>query len=354
MNPQIPVPDPIPAPAWIFHILGAALFMLHILMINVLIGGTLIALVARLRRAAGVTTLTDGLARKLPVVFALGITLGVAPLLFLQVIYGHLFYTSSILMGTFWIVIIPLIILGYYAAYVHAKSIRPMLATAAIACTACVLLYVAFMLVNNNLLMMQPAKWTEYFSGRNGTLLDFPDPTLIPRYLHFLAASVAIAGLASAWVWKIRAGRGIPASEKVVERGLYLFGVATIVQIADGLWFLFSLRRDFMMGFLGGEPVATIGIWTGFLCAIGALAAAFARQFYPTLIMIALTLVAMVFTRDALRLMYLRDVFDLSSLHVHPQYGVLLLFGLVLLIGLACVAWMMKAGFRTTPGRSAQ
>jgi len=46
--------------------------------------------------------------------------LGVAPLLFLQVLYGRLFFTSSILMAGFWLAVVPLLIVAYYCAYVVA------------------------------------------------------------------------------------------------------------------------------------------------------------------------------------------------------------------------------------------
>ena len=47
-------------------------------------------------------------------------TLGVAPLLFVQVLYGRVFFTSSILMAWFWLAIVPLVILAYYGAYLLA------------------------------------------------------------------------------------------------------------------------------------------------------------------------------------------------------------------------------------------
>ena len=58
-------------------------------------------------------------AKKLPVMIALGINMGVPPLLFLQVVYGNLFYSSSVLMAVYWILIIPLLILAYYGTYIH-------------------------------------------------------------------------------------------------------------------------------------------------------------------------------------------------------------------------------------------
>ncbi|HSQ76103.1 MAG TPA: hypothetical protein VLT13_11125 [Bacteroidota bacterium] len=353
-SPLIPLPDVIPAPAWLFHVLDVALFSLHILLINVILGGSLILLFSRFGKADEESPAFSALATKLPVSFALGINLGVAPLLFLQVIYGHLFYSSSILLGVFWIVIIPLLIIAYYAAYVHAKTKRTPLATAAIAVASVILLYVSFIFVNNILTMMQPETWSAYFVNRTGTILLFSDQTLIPRYLHFLVASIAVAGLASATVWAIRKKRGSEGADGKIRHGLRIFGYATIAEVAIGLWFLIALKRDIMLQFMGGDLTATIVFALGFLCGIGAIATAFGNNYRATLSMAILTILAMVITRDQLRSMYLQGSFDPASLQVNPQYGVLILFLVILAIGLASVAWMLKAGFRAPSGRTQQ
>lgn len=122
----IPIPDIIPAPAWIFLVLDILLFGLHILLINTALGSMLILLFQSLKRneAFHQTLNRDGIVGKIPTLFALGINFGVAPLLFMQVIYGHLFYTSSVLMATYWILIIPSLISAYYGVYILAKRNR--------------------------------------------------------------------------------------------------------------------------------------------------------------------------------------------------------------------------------------
>ena len=353
-SPLLPAPDVIPAPAWLFHVLGTTLFTLHILLINIILGGSAIMLFRRFSSAGEAPPFSDALAHKLPVLFALGITMGVAPLLFVQVILGHLFYTSSILMAVWWILVIPLLILAYYGAYVHAKSARPVFAGSAIAAVVLILLYIAFVYVNNLLMMMQPAKWSAYFANRGGTLLVLPDPTLLPRYLHFVTASVAIAGLFFATVWTMRKNRGIQNADANASLGLKIFGYATVVQVAIGFWFLISLNREFMLQFMGGDLLFTVIFALGFFSGLGAIATAFAGKLRPSVIQAAITVVAMVITRDNLRTLYLQSQFDPSTLQVNPQYGVMALFFVILIIGLACVAWMVKAGFANAPGRAAQ
>jgi len=111
----IPVPDTIPAHWIIFESLDILTFMIHILIINVALGGSLIILFSRFKKQDLPldTSIGGSLVMKIPSTFALGVTFGIAPLLFVQVLYGNLIYSSSILMGVFWLLIIPFIIIAY-------------------------------------------------------------------------------------------------------------------------------------------------------------------------------------------------------------------------------------------------
>lgn len=353
----IPAAEAIPAPAWLFLILGLVFFTIHILLINVILGGSLITLFSRFFKSGNDHLdgrLHGALASKLPITFALAVNMGVAPLLFLQVIYGHLFYSSSVLMAFYWILVIPLLILAYYAAYIHIRKYdsAPWLSRMSIALTSIMVLYIGFAYVNNMTLMVQPERWIAYFENRSGTILNLSDPTLIPRYLHFVVASVAIAGLFMALVWNSRHKKGVAGADSKVKSSLLIFGYATIVQIVVGLWFLLAIPRDFMLNFMGGDMPATLIFLIGFLGGIGAVATAFAGKLRPTLSMLLLTIVAMVITRAHLRDMYLEGKFSLSSLELSPQYGVMILFFIILVIGLISIAYILKVAFKPKEGRA--
>ena len=353
----IPSADTIPAPAWLFLVLDILLFTIHILLINVILGGTLITLVSRLKSRDDTldSRLHGSIAGKIPTTFALGVNMGVAPLLFLQVIYGHLFYASSVLLAVYWILIIPLIILAYYGVYIHIRKYASatVLSKSAIWVSAIILLYIGFVFVNNMTLMIQPDQWGTYFENRTGTILNWSDPTLLPRYLHFVAASVAIAGLFMAMIWASRKKKGVEGAEVKAKSSLLIFGYATIVQVVIGLWFLLAIPREFMLSFMGGDMLSTILFMLGFLAAIGAIATAFAGKLRPTLSMLIITILAMVVIRHQLRAMYLDGKFSLSSLDMVPQYGVMILFFVVLIVGLYAVWYMLKAAFTPKEGRTA-
>ncbi|MFZ5517411.1 MAG: hypothetical protein ACOY90_12270 [Candidatus Zhuqueibacterota bacterium] len=350
MNPTslIPTPDTIPAPAWLFLALDIVTFLIHILIINVVVGGSLILFFSQLSKPNSPATeaMHDALTAKLPSLFALGITFGVAPLLFVQVIYGHLIYSSSVLMAVYWILIIPFLILAYYGAYIHAKnySLRRSLAITAIGVTSLLLLYISFIYVNNMTLMVQPEHWGDYFANRNGTLLNLGDPTLAPRYLHFLTASIAVAALFMAGVWHFR---DVIATGENVKLYLRIFAVATSAQVLVGIWFLLAIPSDFIKAFMGGNLFYSLVLLVAFLMTLSAIYTAFRGKFMVTAIHLIVIALLMVINRVNLRSLYLQDIFSMDDLKVAPQYSVMALFFAIFIIGLALVAYMLKLAQRS-------
>lgn len=343
----IPSPDPIPAPSWIFMVLNVFTFILHLLLMNIILGGSLILLFYRFKDTGSELQNSFGgsLVGKLPTSYALTINLGVAPLLFLQVLYGHLFYTSSVLMAVYWILVVPLLIVAYYGAYIHQKKFaQRSLSILVLLISTLILLYIAFVFVNNMTLMVHPENWTGYFENRGGTLLNWEDPTLWPRYLHFVVAAVAVAGLFMALIFWLREKNGQPDSEANVRAGLKIFAIATALQIIIGFWFLLALPQNIMLQFMGKNLAATIFLFAGVIFGIGAMVLAFMNKFLPTLIHLLATLILMAISRAFLRSMYLADYFQLKELQLAPQYDVLILFLVTFIIGLVAVYYMLKVG----------
>jgi hypothetical protein len=112
-------PNPLPAPYWIFKLLLNLTFVLHIVAMNFLLGSGMLAFLARFqsKRSDYAQSLFYEITRFLPVLLPATITLGVAPLLFVQVLYGQFFYTSSIIMGWPCFFVLVLLTLAYYGFY---------------------------------------------------------------------------------------------------------------------------------------------------------------------------------------------------------------------------------------------
>lgn len=350
MDPSglIPTPEAIPAPWSLLEFLGAFTLVLHLLFINVVLGGSLISLFSRLRQdQPHGTSIPGALASKIPTFLALAITFGVAPLLFVQVLYGHFFYTSSVLMGSYWIMVIPLLVVAYYSVYIHSRKYGSAkgLSLFFLALACLILLTIAFFFENNVTMMTQPAKWLAYFDNRGGTTLNLADPVLWPRYLHFITASVAVAGLFSAVLWRFRLRKPVDGAAGKVKSGLKIFSVATMIQVVIGFWFLLALPREVMMTFMGRNLLHTAVLVAGIALAVAAILTSALGRLFSTLVLLVATVAVMVVMRIFVRNAYLEPYFKVESLELAPQYDVLFLFLAVFVAGLVIVGYLLKAAY---------
>jgi hypothetical protein len=276
--------------------------------------------------------------RGIPTILALAINMGVALLLFTQALYGSLLYTSSILVGTWWILLVPLLVLAYYGTYIGARQSGSMrFARAVPLVTAAILLWAIFVFVNNMTLMEQPERWHAFFGHRAGTMLNMADPVLVPRYLHFVVGSAAVAGLFTALLSHFRGG-----NDGTVHSGLRIFAGATIIQTLTGFWFLLSLPEGIMRLFTGGSALHTAFLAAGVLLAFGAVIAALRGKAVAAAIHLIALVAAMAVTRANLRTAYLENLFNTGTAPFSAEYGPLVLFLASLAAVAAAVIRMLK------------
>ncbi|MCG6925161.1 MAG: DUF3365 domain-containing protein [Acidobacteria bacterium] len=370
MTPIIPLADPLPqpAPAWLLWALLQLTFFLHLLAMNVVLGGSVLALHWRMSRrpgdAAPRAAVTGAFAKALPVAVAAAVTLGVAPLLFVQVLYGRLFLTSSVLMAWWWLAVVPLVILAYSGAYLLAfrgASLGSRAKTIA-AVVALLFLAVAFLYTSNVTRSLRPETFVEAYraSGR-GFTLNLADPTLWPRYLHMLFGAVAVAGMAVAVYGLFRREREPETASWAMRKGTVFFGIATAVNIFVGMWFLLAQPKEILLRLVGADTWAMtllalgilLGIATGgfALLALGARDAARATKAQVGVLLP--TLVVMVLLRDQVRQLVLRDAGFEHPPWVEPQWGPLAVFALLLVAAVVTVAWMARALARGSAGGGA-
>ena len=115
-------PVPLPAPVWLFHLLLLVTFTLHIVLMNFMLGGGILATILKLfgKENGLKDRLFKDVTKMVPTLLAATVTLGVAPLLFLQVLFGQYMYTSSIIIGWPWFFVIIFVIAAYYGFYLVA------------------------------------------------------------------------------------------------------------------------------------------------------------------------------------------------------------------------------------------
>jgi hypothetical protein len=342
-------PSPLPAPFWVFKLLLIVTFVLHIVAMNLLVGSGFLALWARIqsRRNEYALRLFNEIVRFLPVLLPATITLGVAPLLFLQVLYGQFFYTSSIIMGWPWFFVLVFLTVSYYGLY-FASFRRPgQSGMAALAVTVSLLLAViiGFVYTNNMTLSLTPEHWhAKYLADPAGWNLNRGEPTLLPRFLHFVFAALAVGGLFIALRGISRKKVDPGCSQYQIRLGGKVFLYATMAQFLVGIWLLAALPRAQRMLFMGDSPAATLLLALGIVGAVAGILAisnALNREtsdagFYSGIGIMALVIVFMSVSRDMLRDSYLKPY--LVAMPVQTQLGVFLLFLAVFLCGL--IFWL--------------
>ena len=175
-----------------------------------------------------------------------------------------------------------------------------------------------------------------------GTLLNFGDASVLPRYLHFVTAAVAVTGLFAALVWSRHTEGASTVALDRVRSGLSLFAVGTAVQIGVGFCFLIALPAPVRLDMLGGSAGHTAVLAAGIGLGIAAMVTGFLGHLRATVILLLATVVTMALNRALVRAAYLADFFAPGSLELRPQYGVMALFLVVFVLGLGLVAHMLK------------
>ncbi len=359
MNPQIIIPGPdalpLPAPEFLLQLLLQLTFLMHLLAMNAMLGGLLITLYARLKGGGDQdpwTQLADAIAKVSPSLVAATVTLGVAPLLFVQVLYGQFLFTSSILMGWGWFSVVVLLIFAYYGTYLQSFKGHALGGgrTPLLALTVILFLWVGFMFTNNTSLMLSPQKWAAmYFADARGLHLNLGDPQLWPRFLHMVLAAVAVAGLMLAWWGRSRLGRGDDSGAFMIGTGIGAFTWFTLVNILFGLWYFLAQPGRVRKLFMGGDATATALFGVGFVIGIVLVVIGFMlrkqgsqARLWPVSVLVLVQMVTMIMIRAEVRSGSLALHYHPETVAVQPQVLNLTIFTVLLLGGIAVLVWMIR------------
>ncbi|MDH5717386.1 MAG: hypothetical protein OEZ22_07080 [Spirochaetia bacterium] len=358
MNAIIPAPDQlaIPGPFWLFQVLLVFTFLLHVLTMNALLGGSIIAVVSYFRGKVDKNhqKLAKTIYSYLPTVIATAVSFGVAPLLFVQLIYGQFFYTSSIILGGIWLSVVLFIIFAYYSSYFmkfnHEKKIN--IAKYVSFSAPILFLIVASIFANNLSILEKPLKWYDlYFKSiESGENPMFHDTIIYLRLTHVLLGAIALTGI---WIFLIgyfNRNKDENWSVWAKSYGLKIFLFSTLLNIVAGTLYLMAQPREIMLLFMGKNITLSILfilslIITGFLLYITYRRKNEKFQKKEMIIItsvFSLLLLFMLIIRHQVRAAYLKDYFKLEALKFESQDGMMALFFIFFLIGTAVVAYIIK------------
>jgi hypothetical protein len=345
MNPAylIPTQDPLQVPWGWFQLLLSTTFLFHLLVMNIMLGWAIIAFYNHAFKRSALPE-NQLISQKLPFTIAFTVNFGVAPLLFLQVLYGHLMYTSSVLMAVFWLSIIGLLILAYYATYIYNLQFTRMagLHTTITAVITIFLLTIAFFFTNNVSLMVSPENWSRYFDHPEGMLLNLGDNSLLPRYLHTVFASVAVAGLTLGLYYDWQKRQGDKTAATHIPSAMNWFSYATIINFGIGTWYFGGLPAS-IRTVTGTASGFTLGfLLAGITAAIFSLIYGLQHRVRHTTGAILLSIICMVAVRELVRRQTLAPWFSTADLKVIPQYSPMIVFLLLFAAGLYLIWYMIK------------
>jgi hypothetical protein len=298
------------------------------------------------------------LARRLPVVMTFVINLAVPPLLFAQVLYGRALYTSSVLIGLYWISIIGLLMLVYWLLYRFTGRLEAGKSAWWVGLSAWLLAgAIARLLSTNMTLMLRPEVWRKMYSASAmGAYLPTGDPTLTPRWLLMMAGSLFISGL---WLLYLSGRSTFTAKEKhfVAVLGGKVAAVFGAIYLAVGLWAAIAQPEVVKVG-LRADPLFAYAWFAGYgwlalvICAVMVAAAigfgrfANAQVILPSWVAVLLAvLIKFMFTvyRDGVRdLTLLASGYNVWDRAVETNWWVVSLFLVLFVGGLGVIGWLVS------------
>ena len=349
-------PIPLPAPIWLLKLLDIVTLSLHFVAVEMLLGGLLIAATLSLFRGFPNALVTSrALARRLTVVMTFVINLGVPPLLFAQVLYGRALYTSSVLIGLYWIALVPTLMLTYWLLYRFSarleagKSAWWLGLLAWLGAGA-----VARLLSTNMTLMLRPEAWhSMYAASALGQYLPTGDPTLTPRWLLMLAGGIFIGGL---WLIYLSGRSTFTAEQKRFVAGLggsLTAGFGMVYLLAG--WWAMQVQPEAVKAGLAAHPLyrfagiagegwlafVALAIMAGLVAGFGRLAAGWLS--WTGVLLGVLVELAFTACRDGVRdLTLLSKGFDVWDRVVVTNWSVVGLFLVLFVAGVGVVGWLVS------------
>jgi len=323
----------------------------HWMFIGAAFGATSIVLLNSLRKLppdsrAG---MNQAILAFLPFTLSMGVTLGIAPLLFVQVLYGNFFYTANVLIAGWWLLIIPLIIANMYLFYLARNRLasgKPH-PTALPAVMLLSFVILALILSSNMTLMQRPPDWQSVWLHGRGAGWYLGD-SVVPRAIFAILAFLTIGGIAVAGLGKAGLMYDEELGKKAATISFRTAFVTSILQLGAALGLLLFLEAGQRRALLAGGIITVFATFAAivlltipFLLHVVRKAASL-RAIVLIASLYFAGLVALAFVRDGLRQMAIAPHFKLASVPVHPQWGPFGLFLVFLVIAVAAVAALLR------------
>ncbi|UCE24046.1 MAG: hypothetical protein JSU74_12225 [Candidatus Zixiibacteriota bacterium] len=331
------------APLWLVTTLHIVTLTLHFLAMNFLLGGVIIVLLGKFTTRWHNPTVQT-LLKLFPNAMAATITFGVAPLLFVQLVFAKQIYSASIVSAWFWLMIMVVAIVVYYFLYASSFSLNSKAGKAGTYLTIGLvgLIYVSFVYSSVFSLAERPSLIASlYAAAQSGLVINTDIGAYIFRWLHMLLGAVTVGAFFVGLFGK----NNEPAF--AVGKKFYLW--AMVAAMVLGLAYLFTMG-DYILPFM-----RSVSIWlllVSIVLSLGSLHFFFKKKFVPAALMLIVSLVGMVTIRHLVRLIHLDGLFDPASIPFRPQWSIFAVFLVCFVIAVGLVWYMFRLYFtaQSQPG----
>jgi hypothetical protein len=324
------------APLWLVTTLHLLTLTLHFVAMNFLFGGLIIVLHASLRKRWDDPTLRK-FVRLFPSAMAAMVTLGVAPLLFLQMTFPKPVYSAAIVSGWFWLGVIGAVIITYYALYwCSLRSERTSkVSLSALLLALAGLVYVSAVYSSVFAMAERPGLIHElYAKNQCGLVFNPATGDYVLRWLHMVLGAVTVGGFFVGML-----GRNELVTFQTGKA--YFVGGMALASVA-GIAYLMTLQ-PILAQFM--QTRASWVLLVAILLSLGSLHFFFKRNFCISGTMLFVSMLGMVYIRHIVRLLRLGGQFRPDSFRVAPQWGPFALFLVCFVIALVVVAYMLRLFF---------
>jgi hypothetical protein len=286
------------------------------------------------------------------------INLAVPPLLFAQVLYGRALYTSSVLIGLYWISIIFILMLTYWLLYQFSSRLEAAKSAWWAGLSAWLLAgFIGRLLSTNMTLMLRPEVWRDMYSASSaGAYLPTGDPTLTPRWLLMMAGGMFVGGL---WMVYLAGRSTFTAEEKkfMVGIGGKVAAVFGIVNLVAGLWAADVQPQVVKVGLAGGSAyplyklagfagygwlaLVVVAVLLGGIAGFGKITAGWLG--WSGAVVVLLTEIMFTVYRDGVRdVTLLSKGYDVWDRMVVTNWSVVGLFLVLFVAGLGVIGWLVS------------
>lgn len=353
-------PAGIPTYPIIFMGLGVLTFALHILFVQLMLGTSLITIIGSFSRDDKWRRLSAVMLEIAKVSVSVAIVIGVAPLLFVQVVYDPNWYASNVLSADYVIGFIFILILAYWAMYFYyfrnkvqnspePRSRWSMLISLAL------MLCVGFIMHSLTSQMLYPDQWREWYAPAGQ--MDYSGSSIhaynLIRFGFFISLAIPVAGAMMITYRRfkmVREDADMAFLDWTAELGKTWMKVGSIISAVFFAGWMMTLPEK--AGDFGTSIWAVLGFVMALFPAIWVTLRLKNNHHFCSYMPLAIMLVAglvIATSREMLRFTILNDGFGYNFMDykvVMDWYSTGLFFGTFAIVGGAVLAYMLTVAWQ--------